>query len=710
LKALGAILAVSVFVDLVFFTGFIASDDVLYVTAARQLVETGTLWPDLAAHEVRLLVIGWCALAGFWVRHDVQTIAASFVLFHQALTVLTFVLARQVQGLGAALLAALLTASFPLLVVYSTTILPDIPMAVCFVAALLAFRSGLTLAPGAPRARLAFAVGGACVGLAYLAKESGLIPVPFFVALTLFGTGSTLEPARRLGRAGARSGWLLAGLAFVLGLEALALRALTGAWSFRLRAFFEGGGGGAPSLAGLGERALGLERAVTDHLPGAAVAMVALVAVAAVIHAAKRPGLGAILSFPAWYIAYYTWGSASLTSYYSPSLQARYFIPCLPFLIIALSALLSTGSARAAEYVRRRHPGMEWELRVLAAAAVISAVAVQVALADRHAGRVYGAPLVTQSLRALRSRSLAPDTPVVMSEVLGAQLFPLFQDRPERLLFSHEVGSDQLEEWRRRGGFHFMDLHPTSGLRRADRNPLLGWRHGLPTSPRCAEGLVESLLSGPPFERGWAVRPEGRFDRMGSRSAEIRALLGDADALSALQYRPDRGVIVYRVAAADDDVRYPLPALDPGDAPGVANGTFTQWSETGPLGWQIRDASASPARGPAGAEGVRIGAGRLSYLWQSLDIKRSLRGRRLVLGAKARSEQPGAARLWIKVAIGADWEEAFGDPHPGDGHWRRLEAVVTVPPGFEGGEARIVLLHSGRPGPSEFADVEVSVR
>ena len=89
-----------------FFTGFIASDDVLYTTAARKLAETGTLWPDPAPHEARLLMIGWCALVGVCVRHDVQAIAASFVAFHQALSVLTFALGRQLRGTGVGLLAA----------------------------------------------------------------------------------------------------------------------------------------------------------------------------------------------------------------------------------------------------------------------------------------------------------------------------------------------------------------------------------------------------------------------------------------------------------------------------------------------------------------------------------------------------------------------------------------------------------------------------
>jgi len=47
--ALAALVAASIAIDLVFFTGFLASDDILYTTAARRLVESGGLWPDAAA-------------------------------------------------------------------------------------------------------------------------------------------------------------------------------------------------------------------------------------------------------------------------------------------------------------------------------------------------------------------------------------------------------------------------------------------------------------------------------------------------------------------------------------------------------------------------------------------------------------------------------------------------------------------------------------
>ena len=56
------------------------------------------------------------------------------------------------------------------------------------------------------------------------------------------------------------------------------------------------------------------------------------------------------------------------------------------------------------------------------------------------------------------------------------------------------------------------------------------------------------------------------------------------------------------------------------------------------------------------------------------------------------------------------WEEAFGDPHPGDGAWHPMVAVVPVPATFAGGEARIGLLHAQGRGWSEFANVAVAVR
>jgi 4-amino-4-deoxy-L-arabinose transferase-like glycosyltransferase len=707
MATLAALLAGSVVIDLLFFTGFIASDDILYTTAARRLAETGALWPDLAPHEARLLMIGWCALVGWLVGQDVQAIAASFVVFHQTVNLLTFCLGRQLGGARVGVLAAALTATFPLMVVFSTTILPDIPVTACFLAAFVAFHSAYAGVARPRRSVVLLTLSGGALGLAFLVKESGLVPLPLFLALALVH-----EWRMRAARGGLRGGLarvaaFLAGLGLVLALDMSALRFLTGMGSFRLGSFLAAPTLATPSLGSLARRAVLMAATVGARAPSAAVIAILLAAGA---YTGGRRGYGTTLLFPAWFAAYYTWGTTSLATYSPPSLQLRYFIPCVPFLLVTVAGNLADAYSWAAERARRIHPRMESWTRAAAAIGGAALAIVQLARCDRDAGNLYGAALVSQSLRAVRSWSSGNQTPLVISESLGAQLFPLFRHRPDGLLFSHEVRASQLEQWRREGGFHFLDLHPTSPLGRAELNPLLVWRHGLPASEHRVESLVESLLSGRGTDSRWMMRPLGRFDRVGTRSAELRVLLGDPDALSRLRHRPDRGVLVYQLTGTDQDVRYPQPPVDPREATTIVNGAFDQWSEAGPLGWQARDTAASRVQGPAGHPAVRIGPGAFGYLWQSRRLSVSARGRRLVLRATVRSDAPAAAQLWIKVAIGPDWEEVFGNSHPGDGTWRPLEAALPVPPGFAGGEVRIVLLHAGREGHSEFADLDVSVR
>jgi hypothetical protein len=700
-----AVVALSVACDLLFFTGFIASDDVLYLTAARKLAETGTLWPHPASHETRLLMIGWCALVGTLVRHDVQAIAASFVLFHQALNALTYLVGRQLLPYPAAVLAAVLTATCPLLVAFSTTILPDIPMTVCLLAALLTLWSA-GRAPGAAPADLRLGMSGAFVGLAYLAKESGLVPVPFFLVLALRGPKDR-EPHRVIARGLRRGAAFLAGLGLVLGLEAMALRALTGSWLFRLSVLFDGQTAGSPFVAGLASRTARLADTIGVHL-GASAAAAALVALL-VAYGGRWRGLRSLVLFAFWYAAYYTWGSARLTSYYSPSLQPRYFIPTVPFLLVPLAALLWAGYTRAAAEAPRVHPGAPAFLRVTCLLVAAAALVWQLRRCDGTAGTVYGAPMASQSLRALRVWRSSGRGPLVVSASLAAGLFPLLRDHREGLLFSHEVGAEDLERWRHTGGFGFMDLHPASRLRLPAWNPLIGWDHGLPVSAGHAERLVQALLTNRTTESDWTLRLAGRFDRVGPRSAEARVLLGDPSAVSLLRPGSDRAVLVYELAPAKDDVRYPLSPLEPGRSPAVVNGALEQWTDARPAGWLARDTPVSPTEGADAGRGVRIGPAAFGYLWQSLALAPSLRGRDLLLRARVRTDTPRAARLWIKVAVGSEWEEVFGEPHRGDGTWQWLEAELPIPLQFSGGEARIVLLHDG-PGHSEFDDVELSVR
>jgi hypothetical protein len=299
---------------------------------------------------------------------------------------------------------------------------------------------------------------------------------------------------------------------------------------------------------------------------------------------------------------------------------------------------------------------------------------------------------------------------MVVSESLGRQIFPLLWRRPPWVRFSHEVGGAEIEELRRAGGFGFMDLHPSSPLHRPTFTTLVGWRLGLPASGRQADGLVEALRSGSAgADCGWVLRPAGAFDRAGPRSTELRMLVGDAAALPLLEHRPDRGVYVYTVTPADQDVRYPLVPTDAASLPPLSNGGFEKWTSSGPVGWHARDTEAVRASGPEGRPAVRVGPGAFTYVWQSLSAPASLRGRTLLLRSKVRSDALGAGRLWIRAAVGADWEDASANAHPGSGRWREQEAVLPVPLRFTGGEIRVVLLHAGA-GTTDFADVTLSLR
>lgn len=702
--ALAAIVTVSVAMDAVFFTGFLASDDVLYLTAARQVLETGRMWPEPPSHEARLFLIGWCALALTALGANVQGVAASFVLFHQILNVLTFLLGARLSGRTAGLVAAALSATFPVLVLFSTTVLPDIPMTAALVGAYLALRSAYGEERGQGHRTWCLVVAGGLLGVSSLAKESALVALPFFVVSALLGEWKAALGRGALRGMASRLCALVAGLGVVLALETVTLRLLTGSWTFRLASLVHFGGPSGPTLLSeASRRAQLVARTVGAHEVASAVALVAVLAAAA--YAWRRPGTRSALLFAGWYAAYYTWGTARLGFYYPPSLQVRYFTTCIPFLLVAAASSLDE-LFRWGRRQPRLGPAMKPAAAVLAAAVFLGSAW----WCDRAAGRLYGAPLVAQTVRVLRASPADSAAPVVISNTVAAQVFPLLWRRPPRVFLSHEVTDVHLEQWRSQAGFRLVDLDPTSPLRRPDLDPLLQWEHGPPASEGRAEALVARLLDGSAGQTPWTLRPVGRFDRTAPRTAEIRLLLGDVRALGQLEGRPDRGLRLYEVQAAGRDLRYPLTPLDAAALPAIVNAGFAQWRDGRPDGWLFRDTHPARGHGPGGEDAVVIGPGRFCYAWQALEVPVTLAGRSLALRARARSETPGSTRLWMKVAWGEEWDEAFGDFHPGDGTWRELDVVLPVPPAFAGGELRLALLQTGTEGRAAFTDVRLAAR
>jgi len=181
-----AIMAVALGLRLYYFVGVSLNDDMAYVGAARQIA-TGLgihFYPLLSNVTLRFLMI--LPIAGayrvFW---ESEFIACAYPLACSIVTVLlTYLLARRLFGWQVGIGAALLMAFFPMNIVYSTQLIPQVPLACAVTASLLCLLEAdrLCLESDAhPRRRGAFlmAASGVLLGIGWMINE----PAPFFLAI-----------------------------------------------------------------------------------------------------------------------------------------------------------------------------------------------------------------------------------------------------------------------------------------------------------------------------------------------------------------------------------------------------------------------------------------------------------------------------------------------------------------------------------------------
>ncbi|MBU0637300.1 MAG: phospholipid carrier-dependent glycosyltransferase, partial [Planctomycetes bacterium] len=231
--ALAAMITLSLAVDLFFFTGFYASDDQQYLRGALSILDGHFQARGPKHGEMRLTITGWNALVMLLVGPArVQLVAASYVVFHQLLNLVTFALGARLFHPKVGLLAAYVSATIPLLVTFSTMILPDIQMTLWIVLSFLAFHEAYAFRERHRRALGGFVLvlAGVCAGLAYATKESGLIVLPFFFGLWLaLEHRHAKRNGQRIRRLSAlRYGTLFAvGFALVFLAETAALNALS---------------------------------------------------------------------------------------------------------------------------------------------------------------------------------------------------------------------------------------------------------------------------------------------------------------------------------------------------------------------------------------------------------------------------------------------------------------------------------------------------
>ncbi|MEH3047609.1 hypothetical protein [Sphingomonas adhaesiva] len=188
--------------------GYIASDDALYYRGAlRWLVDPPFAGANHWATRfpLTLTFAGMIALLG----KGYAAFAATALLFYLALVVVTGVFARRVAGTRAGWIAAILTATLPVIVSNATTVSVDLLEAsALMLGILLLTRGGDVMA----------LAGGTCFGVAILCRETSVLPL------------AGLAPLFLLGRPVPRRALVLAGIgcALVLGVEAAFQYALTG--------------------------------------------------------------------------------------------------------------------------------------------------------------------------------------------------------------------------------------------------------------------------------------------------------------------------------------------------------------------------------------------------------------------------------------------------------------------------------------------------
>ncbi|HWL92750.1 MAG TPA: hypothetical protein VNT79_04380 [Phycisphaerae bacterium] len=502
---LGVILLLTAALDLFCFTGFYASDDRKYFSAAAMLAETWRLPEEPPFGATRLTLLTWNLAFGLLSRFNMQLVCASYVGVHLILVLLTYALAKKAHGVLAGLIAAWTSGMFPLYVVFSTSIFPDLLIAVGFVLSLLAYMKAYERRERGEVAlpMLWMSLCGAAVGVAYMAKENGLVALPFYFMAWIGGEWkarravndgetSVLSPGvsapsdgpvsqvqRRPALHGRGAWWIramLTGAAFPIGFFAmfgleyrLLIRITHNPSYFRMgwtdnvenldavRNFhLDGGFNPWERLKQSNQRLSG--NYLPPFLKGALLAGILLFPF---VHRRWR----VILFFGLWFYAFSTWGTYSFKHYYPPRLQPRYYIPMFPFIIAAFSISLAWLIERWL-YAERASRGVN-VARGLVFAGITLSPLLYLHGPDRLAGTLYRAYYVHHLHEFLSFTTKQKSPLVVLSGHVAYRIMPLwyrglprndYGRRPRGLIGATEMSTIHWNRIARRGFFHYVDL------------------------------------------------------------------------------------------------------------------------------------------------------------------------------------------------------------------------------------------------------------
>ena len=541
LAAVGVVLF-SCALDALFYTGYYASDDTGYLIGTWKILEHGDLSANPGAAQIRLTVVGWNLLVSFLFGFKIPLIAASYIVFHQVLNVLTFALARRVFDDTVGLLAMYCVATLPLAVTFSTTVLPDLPMTCFLLIAILAFRGsyGWRTAGKPVRSLLAIFAAGLSIGLAYMAKETALIMLPFFFGWWLY------QESRRAVRTA-----LVAGSVFVLGLVVVFVAewAILSHWtghSFVRMAWTLTPDGFVDRMREYPYGLYPLERmqSILPRLePWFVNTRFEFVLAAVILVYPFVRGRKLALWFAAvWFVVYYTWGSMRLTEYLPAPLQPRYYLPALPLLLI-LYAFVVVRMCRAIPQVIRDREVCRGIQAVIAVILIIYPLP-GLHRCDRAAGKAYWADVVNNSTTAITAARLAGGRPIVLSGTVSAHVdLLLAQEHVEDVLLASACrpGTPEYETLAERG-FYYIELWPPRKLHVTPRfkvngvdeflHPLVippetdeaAWQNTIAPDEKQMQTLGRVSIAGQPG----TLRRLRRFDSWHKRTAQIAYVITQA--------------------------------------------------------------------------------------------------------------------------------------------------------------------------------------
>lgn len=555
-----SLVILTIVVDLFFFTGFYSSDDIEYFSSARQWWLHGRYAEDTALDFVaaqRMVMVGWLRLMIGVLGPHPQSLAATFVVFHLALILLTYALSKRIFDWKVGLVAAYFTALTPPFILYSTTILPDIPLACFFVLSLYAFLRAYDKASGQAPSPWWMLLCGLAVGWSYEAKESGLILLPFYFFLWL-----AMSRGRRISTVFGFGVLFLLGVAIVFVYDFVALSYLYHRSLMRLSWTVQEldpairqhiGRYGLNPLDRLGWAKRRINEFAYFIPWWGKWCLVAALASYPFIRRTRWP----IFAMFSWLFVYHTWGSMRWTEYFPPSIQARYYVCVLPFAIIMLAFVL----CRIGEQIRRiRYAKLQRGISWAAIAFLVILPLPGLRVADEKAGKAYRSATIANAAEAISFARKQLSLPIAVSAYIQHRMCYLYQDSHSNdLLQATQIDEPKLVALLRDGGFYYVEsmkqtfatnilvdscLHAAAtdnltlpGPRQSEL-PVIPW--AVPIKPEVL--LKASRMKGPPLAY-WsttdgvvgyffagnikaAVYDIGWFSQLKTRTASVRLVLG----------------------------------------------------------------------------------------------------------------------------------------------------------------------------------------